>query len=165
MTRIKPINLEHLGTQRPEAALTAGGTPVAATSRRQWLSWAAWAALVAFIAWQQFGPIPTPGPGPNPIDAEGLHVLIVRDPSKTITAGQASVVNSVAVAEWSKANNAKFRRYDVADDLTKEDRVWREMRALVTDPPSMVTLRNKRANVGPIPDGIPAVTAQLERLK
>jgi len=135
--------------------------------RHEWVRYAAFAIAAILLAlWLSGrGPTPTPGPGPNPIDAEGLHVLIVRDPSKTITAGQASVVNSTAVADWAKSNSAKFRRYDVADDLTKEDRVWREMRALVTDPPSLVTLKNKRANVGPIPDGIPAATAQLERLK
>lgn len=132
--------------------------------RREWLRYIALCAVAFGLAWVLFGGR-DPGPGPNPIDAEGLHVLIVRDPDKTITAGQASVVNSVAVAEWSKANNAKFRRYDAADDLTKEDRVWREMRATVTDPPAIVTLRNGRASVGPIPDGIDAAKAQLERLK
>lgn len=134
------------------------------SSRRDWLRYIALCAVAFVLAWFLFGGRDA-GPAPNPIDADGLHVLIVRDPGKQITAGQASVVNSVAVSEWCKANDAKFRRYDVADDLTKEDRVWREMRALVTDPPSMVTLRKGRASVGPIPDGIPAVTAQLERLK
>jgi hypothetical protein len=135
-----------------------------AGKRRDWLRYIALCLLAFGLAWFMFGGRDST-PGPNPIDADGLHVLIIRDPSKQITAGQASVVNSVAVSDWAKANDAKFRRYDVADDLTKEDRVWREMRALVTDPPSMVTLRNGRASVGPIPDGIPAATAQLERLK
>ena len=133
-----------------------------AGKRRDWLRYIALCAIAFGLAWALFGGRDST-PGPNPIDAVGLHVLIVRDPSKQITAGQASVINSIAVSEWAKANDAKFRRYDVADDLTKEDRVWREMRALVTDPPSMVTLRNGRASVGPIPDGIPAATAQLER--
>lgn len=133
--------------------------------RRDWLRHIAILAIAFVAAWLIFGNRDS-GPAPTPIDADGLHVLIVRDPDKKdITAGQASVQSSTLIDEWCKANNAKFRRFDKADELDAEDRVWREMRATVTDPPSMVTLRNGRASVGPIPDGIEAAKTQLERLK
>ena len=132
--------------------------------RRDWLRYIAFAAVAIAILWLVSNRQP-PGPGPTPIDADGLHVLIVRDPDATMTPGQSSVVNSIVVPEWCKANEAKYRRFDAADDLSSEDRVWREMRATVTTPPAFVTLRNGRANVGPIPDGIDAAKAQLERLK
>jgi hypothetical protein len=157
------IDFDALRASRSRPAVNSAQQPQS-PPRRDWLRHVALCAIAFALAWFLFGGRDS-APGPNPIDADGLHVLIIRDPGKQITAGQASVVNSVAVSDWAKANDAKFRRYDVADDLTKEDRVWREMRALVTDPPSMVTLRNGRASVGPIPDGIPAATAQLERLK
>jgi hypothetical protein len=132
--------------------------------RRDWLRYIAFAAVSIAIVWLVANRQP-PGPGPSPIDADGLHVLIVRDPDATMTPGQSSVVNSTIIPDWAKANEAKYRRFDAADDLSSEDRVWREMRATVTTPPAFVTLRNGRANVGPIPDGIDAAKAQLERLK
>jgi hypothetical protein len=138
------------------------------TPRRDWLQVVAIAVIVLGIAWlllRGTGPRPEPGPRPTPIDVQGLHVLIVRDPSKPGTAGQQAVVNSVEVSQWAKANDAKFRRYDAEDDLSTEDRVWREMRALATSPPQMVTLKNGRAAVSAIPDGIDAAKAQLERLR
>jgi hypothetical protein len=133
--------------------------------RREWIKWLALAAAAVALAWVLSGRGITPGPGPTPIDAEGLHVLIVVDPSKSLTAGQAAVVNSAIIPDWAEANAAKYRRYDAKDDLSTEDRVWREMRATVTDPPAMVTLKNGRASVGPVPDGIDRAKAQLERLR
>lgn len=155
------------------AALRASRQPTPqpqppAQHRRDWLSYLAVAVIVFGVAWLLFrgpGPTPEPGPTPTPIDVQGLHVLIVRDPSKPGTAGQQAVVNSVEVSQWCKNNDAQFRRYDADDDMATEDRVWREMRALATSPPQMVTLKNGRAAVSAIPDGIEAARAQLERLR
>jgi hypothetical protein len=157
MTRIKPISLEHLGTQRPEPA-TPSADPVAATSRRQWLSWAAWAALVAFIAWQQFGGRITP-PKPD-IDVDGLYVLMVVDGDKRdITAGQGAVLNSAKIPEAVRAKSGQYRRADRKDDIAIYGEPWVAMQRAATSPPQMVTLKGGRIQVRPVPDGVDAAVA------
>ena len=151
MTRIKPINLEHLGTQRPEPA-TPSADPVAATSRRQWLSWA---ALVAFIAWQQFGGRITP-PKPD-IDVDGLYVLMVVDGDKRdITAGQGAAINSAKIPEAVRAKSGEYRRADRKDDIAIYGEPWVAMQRAATSPPQMVTLKGGRIQVRPVPDGVDA---------
>jgi hypothetical protein len=157
MTRIKPINLAHLGTQRPEPA-SSSADPVAATSRRQWLSWAAWAALVAFIAWQQFGGRIAP-PTPD-IDVDGLYVLMMVDgDSRDITAGQGAVINSAKIPEAVRTKNGQYRRADRKDDIAIYGEPWVAMQRAATSPPQMVTLKGGRIQVRPVPDGVDAAVS------
>jgi hypothetical protein len=157
MSRIKPINLDHLGTQRPEPA-PSSADPVAATSRRQWLSWAAWAALVAFIAWQQLGGRIAP-PKPD-IDVDGLYVLMVVDGDKRdITAGQGAVLNSAKIPEAVRAKSGQYRRADRKDDIAIYGEPWVAMQRAATSPPQMVMLKSGRIQVRPVPDGVDAAIA------
>ena len=154
MTRIKPINLDHLGTQRPEPA-SSSADPVAATPRRQWLSWIAWAALVAFIAWQQFGGRIVP-PKPD-IDVDGLYVLMVADGDRRdITVGQGAALSSVLVEKKVVEMSGKYRRADRKDDLEVYGEPWVAMQRAATNPPQMVTAKNGRIEVRSVPDGVDA---------
>jgi hypothetical protein len=157
MSRIKPINIDHLGTQRPEPA-SSSADPVAATSRRQWLSWVAWAALVAFIAWQQFGGRIAP-PKPD-IDVDGLYVMMVVDGDKRdITDGQGAVINSAKIPEAVRAKSGEYRRVDRKDDITVYGEPWIAMQRAATSPPQMVTLKGGRIQVRSVPDGVDAAVA------
>jgi hypothetical protein len=157
MTRIKPINLAHLGTQRPEPA-SSSADPVAAPSRRQWLSWGAWAALVAFVAWQQFGGRIVP-PKPD-IDVDGLYVMMVVDGDKRdITVGQGAVLNSAKIPEAVRAKGGQYRRVDRKDDIAVYGEPWVAMQRAAMNPPQMVTLKGGRIQVRSVPDGVDAAVS------
>lgn len=128
-------------------------------------------ALVAIVAWllvgKEGGILPSPKPD---IDVEGFHVLLVYDAEARdkITAGQGSVLNSVKVSQWVESKGGELRRYDVRDSLETlgdGERAWQEMHKLAADPPQMVTLKDGRAEVQKIPDGIEATIRALEQLK
>lgn len=122
------------------------------------------AGIIAWLALQGGGIGPAPAPD---IDADGFYVLLVfdGDARDTITAGQGSVLNSARVADWVKSNSGEFRRYDAKDSLDAESPPWQEMRELAADPPQMIALKDGRASVQKIPDGIDATIRALERLK
>lgn len=125
-------------------------------------------ALVAIVAWLLVGKDGSILPSPKPdIDVEGFHVLLVYDAEARdkITAGQGSVLNSTKVSEWVAGNGGEFRRYDARDTLDAEEPVWKEMHQRAIDPPQMVTLKDGRAEIQKIPDGIEATIRALERLK
>lgn len=125
-------------------------------------------ALVAIVAWlvagNEGGILPSPKPD---IDVEGFYVLMVTDAEARdkVTAGQGSALNSVKVSDWVKSNGGDFRKYDARDTLDAENQVWMEMHQRATDPPQMVTLKDGRAEIQKIPDGIEATIRALERLK
>lgn len=125
-------------------------------------------ALAAIVLWmlaQKDGGI---GPSPTPdIDVDGFHVLLVfdADARDKITPGQGSVLNSTQVSEWVTGNGGEFRRYDARDTLDDEAPVWKEMHQRAIDPPQMVVLKDGRAEIQKIPDGIEATIRALERLK
>lgn len=123
------------------------------------------AAIVAILFAQREGGI-LPAPEPD-IDADGFHVLLVFDAEARdkITAGQGAVLNSTKVSEWVTGNGGEFRRYDARDTLDDEAPVWNEMHQRAIDPPQMVTLKDGRAEIQKIPDGIEATIRALERLK
>lgn len=125
-------------------------------------------ALVAIVAWlvagNEGGILPSPKPD---IDVEGFYVLMVTDAEARdkVTAGQGSALNSVKVSDWVKSNGGDFRKYDARDTLDAENQVWREMHQRATDPPQMVILKDGRAEIQKVPDGIDATIRALERLK
>jgi len=163
MSRIKPISLEHLGTQRPEPA-TPSADPVAATSRRQWLSWAAWAALVAFIAWQQFGGRIVP-PKPD-VDVDGLYVMVMTPSDLAgLSKEQKEFLASAKIADWVELKQGKYRSYPQSQNIDNEESVWREIRSQLAPPYLVGVLKNRRLTKMEAPQGIDAGIAALERVR
>jgi hypothetical protein len=162
MTRIKPIDLAHLGT--PQSGPVQPSAAPAAAPRRDWLLWLAWAALLGFIVWQNWRPIPGPSPRPD-IDVDGLYVMVVVDGDKRdISEGQGAVINSAKIPETVRGKGGQYRRADRKDDIAIYGEPWIAMQRAATSPPQMVTLKGGRIQVRTIPASVDEATRIIEGL-
>ncbi len=73
--------------------------------------------------------------GGDKIAADGPALLVAVDGEKMdrLTDGQAAACNSQKVQSWCEDNDVAFRRYDVRDDLSKEEKLWQDMMKAAID--------------------------------
>lgn len=146
---------------------SSGGSSSSGGSASWWIV----IALVAFLVYQNRGKIPDiipdPGPGPTPIEVERAAIMFALD-GDNITDMQAQVSKSQVVRSYCDDNDIDYRRYEESEDLSKEDKQWREMMAAAKDAglPSMVVVDlDSRGSVYDIPDSVDEVMDVLKELK
>ena len=137
-----------------------------------WLTFGLFILCAGLLLFQFRGCVPdiTPGPRPDPIPTDGAAVLIAVDGDRmdSLSVDQAQAASSQAVQTWCEENDVDYRRYDVSDDLSREDAQWLAMMdaALKASPPNMVTVDSAgRGSVKDIPAGVDATIKALEKLK
>lgn len=142
-------------------------TVVVERPRRDFMKWLLIGSMVAMVAWQLRGCIPSPGPDPIPIPTDSPAVLFALDGDTGLTIDQAQVAISQKVQTYADANEIDYRRYDVADDLSREDEFWQTMmEAARRKPPAMVTVdANGTGVIHDIPASVEDAIRTLERLK
>lgn len=166
MSELLPLDLG--GLKQPAVAVPQSVVerPAPANHRPNWLL-IAMAAVIAFLLFLQFGRGPSPTPDPTPdVDIAGRYMLLLVDESKPdqVSKDQAPVLNSVKIADWCDEHDVKYRRLDERSDDSLIEDVWKQMKKVASDPPSMTTLADGKVKTQPVPDGIDATLAELEKV-
>lgn len=149
-------------------------TPIiiqAPAPRRQtdWVKVALIAIVIGTVVWMLWpyrGVIPTPGPDPVVIDG-GPAVLFALDGDRNITRDQAQVAISQLVQRFADENSIEYRRYDMGDDLSREDELWQKMMEAAKEKrhPAMVTVnKDGRGNINNIPDDVRDAIEAIDKL-
>lgn len=102
-----------------------------------------WVLLLLFVLWVVGIPgCPDGGDDFTPIPVDGPSVLFAVDATVESGVGLAQVASSAKVKSFCDDNGIVYRRYDVRDDLSKEDEQWRVMMSAAKEhqPPNMVTV-------------------------
>lgn len=161
MTRFEPIDLSALNApvaQPQEVAETKPQGPSLLTK-------AIWIGLVilAVMWWRSGGDVT---PGPDPIDADGLHVLVVEPADRsTVSKLQNEFVNSIKVAEWVDSKQGKFRRFNENANMTPESEIWKKMREQADATNRVVVVKDNRPYRMPLPEGVEAGIKALEGIR
>lgn len=161
MARFEPIDLTALSTPASQPQVSAEARP----ERPSLLSKAIWIGLVilAVMWWRSGGDVT---PGPDPIDADGLHVLVVEpDDPKAITKLQSEFVNSIKIADWVDSKQGQYRRFRQSQDISKADPIWQKMKDQSDATNRVVIVKDKRPYRMPIPDGVEAGIQALEGIR
>ena len=168
MSELLPVDFGALqAKQSPQATTKRESQSVSpAPSRRNWTT-IVLAAVVVFLLVMQFGGKLFPVPDPTPdIDIQGRYVLLMVDESQRerITPQQAQVLSSAKVADWCEERGIEYRRLDIRDDFGPLEDVWKELRKVATDQPSLTTLRDGKVTTRPVPGGIDATQQALSEV-
>jgi hypothetical protein len=168
MSELKPLDLSGLSRKKPKTtpvAAVVSNPPLRSSDFRNWVI-VALIATVAFMGfWMLGGRLPTPNPGPV-IDAEGLHVLIVKPSNEAgMSDGQKDFLKSAKVAEWVDEQGGKFRSYPESQDMSNEEQVWRDMRAELSPPFVVGILEDRKLKKLEAPDGIEPGIQALQRAR
>ena len=115
--------------------------------------------LLAVAAWMRGG-----GAIGRDIADDGLYVLILEDGSRpeAITAEQGAVVNSLRLAEATKAAGGQSRKQDVRDSFDGLG-VWSKIRDKITQPPAIAIAKGGSVRVEAIPSRIDDAVRMIER--
>lgn len=143
--------------------------PARAASNNSLLPWILLAA-VALYAFRDRLPIPDidPGPKPTPIVVDQPSVLFATNGTNGLSVDQAQATSSAKVRQFADDNQIALRRYDVADDLTTEEKHWQDMMqaAKQAGPPKMVTVtKDGKGTVADIPAGVDQALDRLRELQ
>jgi hypothetical protein len=105
-------------------------------------------------------------PGPNPIDADGLHVLVVEPADRsTVSKLQNEFINSVKIADWVDSKKGQFRRAPESASLKEAGEIWQEMRKLADGMNRVVVVKDNRPYRMPLPEGVEAGIKALEGIR
>lgn len=102
-----------------------------------------WMLLFLLAIWVVGIPgCPDGGDDFTPIPVESPSVLFAVDATVESDVGLAQVASSAKVKSFCDDSGIAYRRYDVRDDLSKEDEQWRVMMDAAKEhqPPNMVTV-------------------------
>lgn len=165
---MKPIQPIDLSILRREPTQQQPSAPVATPfdppqPRRDWIIWVV-AAVVLFVivAWWRSDA----GPSPTPIDADGIHVLVVKPVDLSgLTQGQKEFITSAKVADWVEANDGKYRAYREDQNADNEEQIWRDLRREADGTHRVVVVKNRRLTRMTVPDGIDAGIKVLEGIR
>ena len=115
--------------------------------------------LLAVAAWMRGG-----GAIGRDIADDGLYVLVLEDGSRpeAITAEQGAVVNSLRLAEATKAAGGQYRKQDVRDDFSGLG-VWQQLKNKIPNPPGMAIAKGGSVRVEAIPSRIDDAIRMIER--
>jgi len=104
---------------------------------------------------------------PAPIDAPGLHVLIVEetDDRDTIDKGHLSVLQSTLVKQDVAAAGGQFRQYDASESPAAEPWKTAMSRPRQSTPWLIVSNPGKGGFEGPLPNSIDATKQVIGGLK
>jgi hypothetical protein len=165
MTRFEPIDLSSLAAAQQPKPTGKQAKQAIETPRNPWAGPIVLFALILFGVWMFRGG-DTPGPGPNPIDADGLRVLVVEpDEAAQISKLQNEFVNSIKIAEWVDSKDGQLRRFRESQDISKQDRVWQQMKQQADGTNRVIVVKNRRPYRMPIPEGVEAGIRALEGIK
>lgn len=164
MSRIKPIDLSKLS--RPAVKSQPIVTHAVSDDWKRRIQVAAWFVAAIVVVWVLSGRGVSPGPRPTPIDADGLHVLVIEpDDRATVTKGQNEFVNSVKIAEWVDSQEGQFRRYAESQNLDKADPVWRELRSQADGTYRVIVAKDRKLTRMQLPDGVEKGIRALEGVR
>lgn len=115
--------------------------------------------LLAVAAWMRGG-----GAIGRDIADDGLYVLVLEDGSRpeAITEAQGLVLNSLRLAEATKAAGGQYRKQDVRDDFSQLG-IWRQLRDKISNPPGMAIAKGGAVRVEAIPSRIEDAVRMIER--
>jgi hypothetical protein len=149
--------------RQPQQAAPIAPQP---SRRREWLRYIAICGAAFLLAWALSGRGITPGPGPTPIDADGLHVLVMTPADLAgLSKEQKEFLASAKIADWVESKQGKYRSYPQSQNIDNEDPVWREIRGQLAPPYLVGVLKNRRLTKMEAPQGIDAGIAALERVR
>lgn len=138
--------------------------PRRAVSLPRWVMPVVVIAVLVFVFRDR---LPTPGPGPMPYEPGDPRVMFVLDDELDISRGQGQVAISQVIQKLCEELDVEYRRYDVRDDLAKEDVKWQEMMtASKGDAPAMTTIdASGSGEIREIPESVDAASAIVKDLK
>lgn len=115
--------------------------------------------LLAAAAWMRGG-----GAIGRDISDDGLYVLVLEDGSRpeAITAEQGAVVNSLRLAEATKAAGGQYRKQDARDSFDGLG-IWQQLRDKIPNPPGMAIANGGSVRVEAIPSRIDDAVRMIER--
>ena len=115
--------------------------------------------LLAAAVWMRSG-----GAIGRDIADDGLYVLVLEDGSRpeAITAEQGAVVNSLRLAEATKAAGGQYRKQDVRDSFDGLG-VWQQLKNKIPNPPGMAIAKGGSVRVEAIPLRIDDAVRMIER--
>ena len=161
MTRFEPIDLSALNVLNAEPQEIATARPQGPSFWNKAI--AVGLVVLAIMWWRGGGDI---APGPSPIDADGLHVLVVEPADRsTVTKLQNEFVNSVKIADWVDSKKGQFRRAPESASLKEAGEIWQEMRKLADGMNRVVVVKDNRPYRMPLPEGVDAGIKALEGIR
>ena len=115
--------------------------------------------LLAAAVWMRSG-----GAIGRDISDDGLYVLVLEDGSRpeAITAEQGAVINTLRLAEATKAAGGQYRKQDVRDSFDGLG-VWQQLRDKIPSPPGMAIAKGGSVRVEAIPSRIDDAIRMVER--
>lgn len=113
-------------------------------NRSAW-GWVAFAFVIALWSMTSIRGCDRVVPDGDKIAVDSPHALIVID--EDMPPNKAQAVNSAAVSTWCEENGFELRRHSMADDLSKAEPVWDQMRRRSNNPPELVVATPKRTSV------------------
>ncbi len=98
------------------------------------------------------------------ISDDGLYVLVLEDGSRpeAITAEQGAVINSLRLAEATKAAGGQYRKQDVRDNFDGLG-VWEQLKNKIPNPPGLAIAKGGSVRVEAIPSRIDDAVRMVER--
>jgi hypothetical protein len=161
MTRFEPIDLSALNAPITQPQEIAQAKPQGPSLLNKAI--AIGLVILAVMWFRSGGDV---APGPIPIDADGLHVLVIEPADRTtVSKLQNEFVNSIKIAEWVDSKQGQFRRFNESADITPESEIWKEMRKQADATNRVVVVKDKRPYRMPLPEGVEAGIKALEGIK
>lgn len=135
-----------------QEAVAQSPTPAPlAPAKIAWKDWLPWGLVCILLVMMQFRACDRSGSGPSPVDpiVDKMHVLIVEDVEKRneLDQSQIAIFSSTDVRDWYDKNGVPYRRIDVKDDLSRDDKIWSKLKSEVTEKPPVVVMADKRGGV------------------
>jgi hypothetical protein len=108
--------------------------------------------------------VPVPVIDGKSISADGDYALVLIDESQrdSATDQQWQALNSAKVTRWCDSQGVDFRRFDVRDDLSMVEDVWREMREHASgDLPELLIASGGRLVVRDVPGSADELISEI----
>ena len=102
---------------------------------------------------------------PPPIDAEGLHVLIIEETAdrNNLPVSQAAVLQSIQLRSYVQEKNGNYRQLDDDSNMELAAQKWKDAMLLPRDSLPWLIVSNKGGYTGPLPETLEETMAILKK--